>query len=577
MISKRLIKSVPEAKGHIIENVYYQIISLVNNIVIMWTLGRMLQGVYTWNMTQKDIMINSLVIIGAIFVRFICAILASRASHNAAKSVKFILREKIYNKMLRLGNGYTKKISTAEVVQVAVEGVDQLETYFGSYLPQFFYAMLGPIVLFIAVSTMSVKIAIILFLCVPMIPISIIAVQKFAKKLLAKYWGVYTGLGDNFLENLQGLNTLKIYSADEHKHKEMNVQAEKFRKITMRVLTMQLNSISVMDIIAYGGTALGIGVSIIEFNKGAISLAQAFVIILLCADFFLPMRLLGSFFHIAMNGMAASKKIFKLLDMDEEVDGIGEITESNITMEAVSFAYEEEQQILHDISLHIPSTGVYSLVGESGCGKSTIASLLCGNITDYTGSIRYGSQELNEVSHSKVLEAITVVGLGSYIFKGTVRDNLLMGNKNATDEQLWEALESVNLKEYMENQDGLDTLVKERGSNLSGGQCQRLSLSRALLHNTPVYIFDEATSNIDVESENDIMKVIERLGEVKTVLLISHRLANVVNSKNIFVLEQGVLKETGTHSELLNQNGVYHKLWNTQSELENICGGNNHE
>lgn len=577
MISKRLIKAVPEAKNHIITNVYYQMISLVNNIVIMWALGRMLEGVYTASLSTQQITVNTIIIAVAILVRFACAMLASRASHHAAKSVKFILREKIYNKMLRIGNGYTKKISTAEVVQVTVEGVDQLETYFGSYLPQFFYAMLGPIVLFVAVATMSLKIAVILFLCVPMIPISIIAVQKFAKKLLAKYWGEYTGLGDNFLENLQGLNTLKIYSADEHKHQEMNVQAERFRKITMRVLTMQLNSISVMDIIAYGGTALGIGFSIIEFGDGNITLSQAFVIILLCADFFLPMRLLGSFFHIAMNGMAASKKIFTLLDMEEDEEGTGEITDNSIIIKDLNFAYEEDKEILHNINLNIPCQGVYSLVGESGCGKSTIAGLLAGNLTSYTGSISYGEQELNEVSHANILNAVTVVGLGSYIFKGTLRDNLLMGNKEATDEQLWEALDSVNLKEYMQSQQGLDTFIKEKGSNLSGGQCQRLALSRALLHNTSVYIFDEATSNIDVESENEIMEVIEKLGQVKTVLLISHRLANVVNSREIFVLEKGELKESGTHQQLIENEGVYNELWNTQSALENICGGGQNE
>lgn len=576
MISKRLIKSVPEAKGHIVKNVSFQIISLLNNIVIMWMLGSLLEGIYLQQDEQKLALRISVIVVATV-IRFVCAFMASRASHEAGKSVKFILRERIYNKMLRLGNGYTKKLSTAEVVQVSVEGVDQLETYFGSYLPQFFYAMLGPVILFLAVSIMSLKIAFILFVCVPMIPISIVAVQKFAKKLLAKYWGEYTGLGDNFLENLQGLNTLKIYSADEYKHQQMNVQAERFRKITMRVLTMQLNSISVMDIIAYGGTALGIGISIVEFQKGAITLGQTFIIILLCADFFLPMRLLGSFFHIAMNGMAASKKIFTLLDMEEEIIGDAKITDANITLENVNFAYEKEKQILYNVNLRIQNKGIYSLVGESGCGKSTIANLLSGNVRAYEGSIKYGNEELSGIIHDNILKSITVVGLGSYIFKGSVRDNLLMGNKKATDQELWNALESVKLKEYMEAQNGLDTSIQEKGSNLSGGQCQRLALSRALLHNTDVYIFDEATSNIDVESENEIMSVIRELGEKKTVLLISHRLANVVDSKEIFVLEKGRLVESGSHLELLDNKNTYYKLWDAQSALENICEGGSHE
>lgn len=618
MISKKLIQTVPESKKHIMQSVFHQLLSLIATIYIMWTLGGILEAVYTcvlagdighsfqFSAGQREklylaqvklnnIHIDLLSMGGAIFVRFICALMAAYEGHNAAKSVKLVLREKLYNKILRLGSSYNKKVSTAEVLQVTVEGVDQLEIYFGNYLPQFFYAMIGPLFLFVTVSVFSVKTAIALLLCVPLIPISIIVVQKFAKKLLAKYWGEYTGLGDNFLENLQGLNTLKIYSADEVKHQEMNVQAERFRKITMRVLTMQLNSISVMDIMAYGGTALGIVVAILEFNQRNITLGGVFVIILLAAEFFLPMRLLGSYFHVAMNGMAASKKIFAILDMEEPMEGSADITAYDIKVEGMSFAYdvvdseaednEKTNTALKDINFQFKGPGVYGFVGASGCGKSTLAGILSGHLAGYTGSVTFGGQELSEVSGVNIRKAVTVVGLGSYLFKGTVRENLCMAKQDATDEELWAVLDSVQLAEFLKEQEGLDTLISERGSNFSGGQCQRLALGRALLHDTEVYIFDEATSNIDVESENAIMSVVQKLGETKTVILISHRLANVVAANKICVLKAGTLIEEGQHANLLatgddTKLGTYKNLWNMQLNLENLgtsVEGGSHE
>lgn len=598
MISKKLIQTVPGAKKHIAKNVFNQMLALLANIYIIWTLGGILEALFTCVLADQighsflytsgqrenlylaqvklaNIHIDLMSMAGAIFVRFICAMLAAYESHNAAKSVKLVLREKLYNKMLRLGTTYNKKVSTAEVLQVTVEGVEQLEMYFGNYLPQFFYAMLAPVVLFIAVSIFNIKTAVILLLCVPMIPISIIVVQKLAKKLLAKYWGEYTGLGDGFLENLQGLNTLKIYSADEIKHDEMNVQAERFRNITMRVLTMQLNSISVMDIMAYGGTALGIVIAIMEYNNRNITLGGVFVIILLCTDFFLPMRLLGSYFHVAMNGMAASKKIFAILEMDEPEDGMADIDTYDIKVNNMNFAYDNVM-ILSDINWECKDNGVYAIVGPSGCGKSTLASIVSGHLPGYTGNITIGGQEVSEVAGMNIRKVVTVVGLGSYLFKGTVRENLYMGNPEATDEQLWSVLGDVNLAEFLREQDGLDTQVAEKGSNLSGGQCQRLALGRALLHDSEIYIFDEATSNIDVESENAIMSVVKKLGETKRVILISHRLANVVEAKRIWVLESGNLVEEGTHHTLLSgvnnqsKTGTYKNLWDTQQALENL-------
>ena len=492
-------------------------------------------------------------------------------SYLSSKAVKKTLREKIYQKLLRLGVSYKEQVKTSEIVQVAVEGVDQLETYFGAYLPQFFYAMIAPLTLFVVLCFVNVPSAIVLLVCVPMIPIAIAVVQTWAKKLLSKYWDQYTALGDTFLENLQGLTTLKIYQSDAYKNEQMNVESEKFRKITMKVLTMQLNSITIMDLVAYGGAALGMIMAVTQYRDYHVSLQGCLLIIVLSADFFIPMRQLGSFFHIAMNGMAASDKIFKLLDMPEQNQGEQEIGEDcTITCSELFFGYEEDKEILHNISMSFPKGSFTAIVGESGSGKSTIAGILTGHNRQYRGSVTIGGISLPEIKEASLMKNVTYVSHNSYLFKGTVRDNLLMGNPQASDEELWKALEQVKLADFLRNEKGLDTELTEKASNLSGGQCQRLAFARALLHDSPVYIFDEATSNIDVESENDIMKEIYRLAAEKTVILISHRLANVVHADNIYVLEQGELKESGTHEVLLNNHSTYEQLWNVQQKLENF-------
>lgn len=452
---------------------------------------------------------------------------------------------------------------------MAVEGVEQLETYFGAYMPQFFYAMLAPLTLFIVLCLVNVPSAVVLLICVPLIPIAIAAVQTWAKKLLSKYWGQYTALGDTFLENLQGLTTLKIYQSDAYKNEEMNQEAEKFRKITMKVLTMQLNSITIMDFIAYGGAALGMILAVTQFQSGHVDLQGCLLIILLSADFFIPMRQLGSFFHIAMNGMAASDKIFALLDLPEPDQAKKDCPrEGDLVCENVCFSYDGERQILTDINLMIAKKGLTAIAGESGCGKSTIASILMGRSKKYKGSIKIGDTELSDISEESLLKHITYVSHQSYLFKGTVRENLLMGDPKATDDKLWEVLEHVNLATFLRTENGLDTVVLEKGSNFSGGQCQRLALARALLHDSPVYIFDEATSNIDVESENDIIAEMLRMAQTRSVLVISHRLANITKANQIYVMEKGMICESGTQDELLAKKGVYKKLWETQQSLE---------
>lgn len=569
MIDKRLIRTVRESKKYIAWNVIYQWISLVANITMMVSIADLLSRLFANTADRENFVCTVIVVAAAVGIRYFCAVQSAKMGYLSSKAVKKVLREKIYRKLLRLGSSYKEKAQTSEIVQISVEGVEQLETYFGAYLPQFFYAMLAPLTLFIVLGFVNVPAAAVLLVCVPLIPAAIAAVQTWAKKLLSKYWGQYTALGDTFLENLQGLTTLKIYRADDFKNDEMNVEAEKFRKITMKVLTMQLNSITIMDLIAYGGAALGIVMSVTQYSKGNVSLAGCLLIIMLSADFFIPMRQLGSFFHIAMNGMAAGQKIFRLLDLPEAEEKKADCPKGDIVCRDLHFSYDNDREILSGVNMTFKRGVFTAIVGESGCGKSTISAILTGRNKGYGGSVSVGETELSEIREADLMENITYISHQSYLFKGTVRDNLLMGKPDASDSELWEVLERVNLADFVRNEKGLDTGLSEKASNLSGGQCQRLALARALLHDSPIYIFDEATSNIDVESENDIMNEIQNLAESKTVILISHRLVNVVKADAIYVMVNGKIAESGKHRELLENKADYEKLWEAQQRLEN--------
>lgn len=569
MIDKRLIRTVRESKKYIAWNVIYQWISLVANITMMVSIADLLSRLFANTADRENFVCTVIVVAAAVGIRYFCAVQSAKMGYLSSKAVKKVLREKIYRKLLRLGSSYKEKAQTSEIVQISVEGVEQLETYFGAYLPQFFYAMLAPLTLFIVLGFVNVPAAAVLLVCVPLIPAAIAAVQTWAKKLLSKYWGQYTALGDTFLENLQGLTTLKIYRADDFKNDEMNVEAEKFRKITMKVLTMQLNSITIMDLIAYGGAALGIVMSVTQYSKGNVSLAGCLLIIMLSADFFIPMRQLGSFFHIAMNGMAAGQKIFRLLDLPEAEEKKADCPKGDIVCWDLHFSYDNDREILSGVNMTFKRGAFTAIVGESGCGKSTISAILTGRNKGYGGSVSVGETELSEIREADLMENITYISHQSYLFKGTVRDNLLMGKPDASDSELWEVLERVNLADFVRNEKGLDTGLSEKASNLSGGQCQRLALARALLHDSPIYIFDEATSNIDVESENDIMNEIQNLAESKTVILISHRLVNVVKADAIYVMVNGKIAESGKHRELLENKADYEKLWEAQQRLEN--------
>ena len=582
MINKRLINEMGDTKKYIKLQVFLQWIALLCNIVMVFTLTGLLQKAINGGVQTGEVIKTALVFIVVMAIRHIVMYKESVCSGESSKVVKSKLRHMIYEKLLKIGDKYQDKFSTSEILQVSAEGVEQLEIYFSKYLPQLFYSLLAPMTLFVLVSFMSLKTAFVLFICVPLIPISIIRIQKFAKKLLAKYWGSYVQLGDHFLDNMQGLTTLKVYQSDEFKNEEMNVDAENFRRITMKVLTMQLNSVTLMDLIAYGGSALGVVFASLEFAQGNIEFSQALAIILLSAEFFIPLRLLGSFFHIAMNGMAASEKMFRLIDMEEDSSiekeyfnngkevSVDKNTEDKayISGENIEFGYEEGKNVIKGISFEIPKNSFVSIVGESGCGKSTLASILMGYNKINSGKLSIKNRNAEEISTDEKMKLMTMVSFQNYLFKGTVRENLLMGRDDIKDDKLLDALKSVNLYEFFSTLEGLDTKIAEQASNLSGGQRQRLCIARALLHDSEIYIFDEATSNIDVESEEIIVDLIKKLKREKTVIQITHRLANVVESDEIYMMDSGNIIEKGTHSELMERKGRYEKMYTAQKELE---------
>lgn len=593
MFHKRLMKEFHDNQKYVASMVFTQWVSLLASagltFTVAWYLGSLLNGSVSGKKTEVLFCLFAVVFL----VRSGMTTLNNRMSHQASMQVKMRLREKIYQKLMQLGASCRSTIATSEAVQISTEGVDQLEIYFGKYVPQFFYSLLAPLTLFFLVGSISLKVALVLLLCVPLIPVSIVAVQKFAKKLLAKYWGTYTGLGDSFLENLQGLTTLKIYRADERYAKKMDEEAEQFRKITMRVLIMQLNSISVMDLVAYGGAALGMILSVLELRSGNITPAECIFIILISAEFFLPLRLLGSFFHIAMNGNAAADKIFCLLDAPVPKKGsVTQLNGNEVCFQDVTFSYTGEKQALKGISFTIPDKQFVALVGASGCGKSTAASLIMGdyaaaakntdrkvgawdekNAAVLSGMVSVGGTPVGDIAEDTLRKKITRVRHDSYLFTGTVRSNLKMGRPEATIYEMEEALKKVDLYETVMEKGGLSMPITEKAENLSGGQKQRLVLARAILHDSDIYIFDESTSNVDAESEEKIMEVVRSLAKHKTVILISHRLANVVKTDRILVMKDGCLIEDGTHEELLEQRGWYHDLFDAQARLESYADG----
>lgn len=594
MINKRLINLCKDSKKYIVLTVLANWVSVLCNIGIIFLIGNFINSVYlgntldlssggiiesfkSFNVTNNiSLFSGGIIIIGLIIVRYICSNLYTKFSNSASSNARVVLRDRLYKKLLRLRNSYTSYESTSGIVQLSVEGIEQLEIYFGKYLPQFFYALLVPVTLFIFMSFISIKSALVFILCVPLIPMSIIAIMKIAKKILKDYWKSYSNLGGTFLENLQGLTTLKVFNADEDRHKRMNEEAENFRKITMKVLSMQLNSITIMDLVAFGGSAAGTIVALLQFRNGNIMPGSLLIIILLSSEFFIPLRLLGSYFHIAMNGMVASDRIFKILDAkgrEKNIDSSLNMNNKNIdiSLKNVSFSYDGERQVIDNITLDIKNTGLTAIVGESGSGKSTIASLILNDYKVTKGSILLNNVDIEKISMDKIYESISLVSTNSYIFNGTILDNLVVANKKAIDDEIINALKVARLYDFvMSLSDGLLTDVGQGGNKLSGGQKQRLALARAILSNREMIIFDEATSNIDVESEEDIWEAIYDLSREKTILVISHRLANVRDAKKIYVINKGKLVEEGNHDSLIENKGHYFDMINKQEELESI-------
>ena len=593
MMNKRLIAMCDESKKYMGLTILCSWVGIVCNIVIVWLIGqlinRMVEG-EALNMTGGSIgeALSSYPLIGpislatgmivvmiALVVKWVSHYLYGCYSYQASANARTTLRRLIYQKLLRLGMAYQQVEKTSGIVQLSIEGVEQLEIYFGKYIPQFFYSLLAPITLFVCLSFISFKAALVFMLGVPLIPLSIVAIMKVAKRILKAYWNNYANLGETFLENLQGLTTLKVYNQDERKHQEMNEEAEGFRQITMKVLSMQLNSINVMDLIAFGGSAIGTIVALYEFKRGMLQVGDLIVIILLSSEFFIPLRLLGSYFHIAMNGMAASDRIFALLDAPEEEEGALEMMPSSpqtvIQLSHLNFSYDGERQVLQDISLDLKLGGLTAIVGESGSGKSTIASLLLAQRRVANGSILINNLPLSDVRKEELYRYVSLVSAHSHIFKGTIRENLLMAREGVTTDEMMQALRTARLESFvMQLPQGLDTEVSDNGSSLSGGQKQRLALARVILADRPVIIFDEATSNIDVESEEAIWESIYELAKQKTVLVISHRLASVKEAKVIYVLNEGQLVESGTHHELMHRGGHYTRMVEKQHQLESM-------
>lgn len=570
MLDKRLFALVPEARKHIAASVVFRWVGLVATIALFVLVGSFLQELLDSPAAFAQAPFVAVCAAVAVAVRMVCTDWSQKQGLAAAAVAKQVVRQRLYDKLVTLGPAYSERVATAEAVQLSAEGAEQLESYFGSYLPQLFYAALAPVTLFACLAPLCVPAAAVLLVCVPLIPLSIMGVQKFAKRVMRNYWGAYTDLGGAFLDNLQGLTTLKIYQADAARHQAMNQEAERFRKATMNLLSMQLNSITIMDVLAYGGAAVGIVVVLAQHGAGMVTFGGAFSLVFLSAEFFLPMRLLGSFFHTAMNGMAAAEKMFAILDAPEPRSGARVVDHQcvDVACRGVGYSYDGERKVLSDIDFAAPTRGLTGIVGESGSGKTTLAGVLSGRIDGYDGCVEVGGVDVRALSFASLMETVTTVPSRSYLFKGTVRENLQLANPHASDEELWSALAACRLDAFVREAGGLEATVAEQGSNLSGGQCQRLAVARALLHDAPLYVFDEATSNVDAESERAILDVIAELAKQASVIVISHRLAALRHADCIYALDAGRLAERGSHEELVRAGGVYARLWSKQVELE---------
>ena len=572
MFDKRLFSLVPGVMRHIVANVALQLLALLANVVLFVSVGGLLQSVLAGDAAGIDLVRTLLTAVVAVAVRLVCQAQATKQGLAASALAKQRVRTLVYDKLVRMGPSYRETVATSEATQLCVEGVEQLEAYFGNYLPQLFYSLIASVTLFFCLAPLCTPAAVVLLCCVPLIPISLMAVMKIAKRIMGDYWHSYTDLGALFLESIQGLTTLKVFGADEGRHRRMNEEAEKFRKATMRLLTMQLNSVIVMDIFAFAGAAAGIVVMLNSYAAGTVTFAGAFAFVFLAADFFIPLRTLGSFFHTATGGMAAAERMYRIIDAPEPARGTQAVTCTSVGIECrnVSYSYDGTRTVLQDADFTARPGGFVGITGASGSGKSTLAGILTGANRSYTGSVEIGGIDLRDISAESLRDTVTYVGFRSFLFAGTVRSNLLMARPGASDDELWEALNRCRLDDFVRRSGGLDAPVSAEGTNLSGGQRQRLAMARALLHDTPVYIFDEATSNIDADSEAAIIDAVAELARTKTVVMVSHRLAALRGCDKVYVFEAGRVVQTGTHEELASQDGPYARLWARQAELEDF-------
>ena len=571
MIDKSLLRLLGSNKIYIFYTVGFMVLGLFANLSITagicWSVSLLKEQAELTNYLLPVFCITV-----GIVVRFFASCKTGDLKDMLGRKVKKDLRERTYRKIVTLGVRCTDGMSIAGLTQVALEGIEQLDLYYSSYIPQFFYAMLAPVILFFITVWIDWHVAVVLLACVPLIPVSIVAVSKYAKKIFAKYWGKYTSMGDSFLDSVQGLKELKIFTADAAQHDKMNSNAEEFRKITMKVLVMQLASTTIMDMVAYGGAGLGIAFAVTGVVNRGLSPVSALFLILVAVDFFLPLRAFGSAFHVAMNGASAGKKILSLLEQPDPVWGAEMPSETDLVLQNVTFSYDGQRDVLKNVSMEIPAKGMIAIVGESGCGKSTIVNMLYGAFRPKSGAVLVGGKPLESLSREGYYSKLAVVSYNTYIFNETIRANFQLANPDVTDVQIYEALALVNLSDFVRENGGLDKVIIEDANNISGGQKQRLAMAVSLVANKDIYIFDEATSNIDVESEAIIVKNMKALSKDKSVIVISHRLANVVPADRIHYMESGEIKESGSHAELMSKNSGYAQLYRTQKKLEEGYG-----
>ena len=567
MIDKELFKLIGENKKYIFTAVLTQVIGLVANVAVT---GSVCYAVYllTVSAAYSEFVYPLIGAVLGIAIRYICSRLTGEIKDKLGRQVKKDLRERVYDKIVKLGVRTTDGMSMAGLTQVAVEGVEQLDLYYSSYLPQFFFAMIAPVVLFLICVRIDWRTSLVLIACVPLIPVSIVAVSRYAKKIFAKYWGKYTSMGDKFLDSVQGLKELKIFMADEKQHQRINESAEEFRVITMKVLVMQLASTTIMDLVAYGGAGAGIALAICGTAFWGLNPIAALFLCLVAVEFFLPLRAFGSAFHVAMNGASAGKKIISLLNAPDPEWGEKSVDGKEIKLTDVTFSYDGKRDVLKNVSMTFPEKGMTAIVGESGCGKSTVVNMLVGAFRPQSGEVTVGGKQLEKLSRENWYSHLSAVSYNTYIFNESVRDNFKLAKESVTDDEIYSALEKVNLKEFISENGGLDKVITEDANNISGGQKQRLALAVALVSDKDIYVFDEATSNIDIDSEGIIMKNIKAISENKSVIVISHRLANVVTSDNIYYMEDGEVRERGSHESLMSAKQGYARLYNAQKTLE---------